>query len=448
MRKNIKYIFILFALMQMHVFAQDSQSLSLENAIDLALKNNFDVRVAENDIAAAKKRKWEATATGLPQIDVSANFTDNLKQQVSLIPAEFFGGTAGEFAEVTFGTKYTMGATATLNQLIFDGSYIVGLQSAKTYLQISEQAKEKTKLGIKEATINAYGNVLIAERNVSILENNKENLEKNLFQAQEIFKNGLNEEEDVEQLQITLATVENQLNRANRLRDIAYQMLNITLGQDVHTKLTLTENIDALVIENIDFNLLTTDFSIENLVDYRIADTDRESKRLLMNLEKSRALPSLNAFINFGYSGNSDEFNFHEREQKWFDMSSFGLRLNVPVFSSFGRAAKTKQAKIALNSAEIKLENVRQQLKLGIDQARTEYQFSIDQFNTAKQNLTLAERIENKQQTKFFEGISTSFDLLQAQNQLYTQQQNLLQAMLEVISKKAALEKALNVSVQ
>ncbi|WP_196885382.1 TolC family protein [Aureivirga sp. CE67] len=448
MRKNVKYIFILFAFMQMSVFAQGSQSLSLNDAVDLALRNNFDIRVAENDIKAAKKKKWETTATGLPQIDISGNFTNNLKQQVSLIPAEAFGGTPGQFEEVTFGTKYTMGATATLNQLIFDGSYIVGLQSAKTYLQISEQAKQKTKLGIREATINAYGNVLIAERSITILENNKEALEKNLFQAKEIFKNGLNEEEDVEQLQITLSTVENQLNRANRLRDIAYQMLNITLGQDVNTPLSLTENIDVLVVENIDFSLMTTDYNLEDLIDYKIASTDRKSKELLLKLEKSRALPSLTGFLNFGYSGNSNEFNFHEKEQKWFDASALGLRLNVPIFSSFGRDAKTKQAKIALNTADIKLENVRQQLKLGVDQARTEYQFSIDQFNTSKQNLKLAERIETKQQTKFFEGISTSFDLLQAQNQLYTQQQNLLQAMLEVISKKAALEKALNVTVQ
>ena len=448
MRKNIKYIFMLFALMQISVFAQETQNLSLDEAINIALKNNFEVRVAENDIEAAKKKKWETTAIGLPQIDLKGTFNNNLKQQVSLIPAQIFGGTPGTFEEVTFGTRYTTGATATLNQLIFDGSYLVGLQSAKTYLKISEQAKEKTKMGIREAVINAYGNVLIAERSILILEDNKKNLEKSLHQSKEIFKNGLNDEEDVEQLQITLATVASQLNRTKKLRSIAYQMLNITLGQDVHVLLKLTENIDALVVENIDFNLLTSNFSVESLIDYRIADTDRESKSLLMKLEKSKALPSLRGFVNFGYTGNANEFKIYDKDQKWFAASMLGLRLDVPIFSSFGRVAKTKQAKIALHSSELKLENIKQQLKLSVDKSRAEYEYSIDEFNTAKQNLGLAERIEKKQQIKFFEGISTSFDLLQAQNQLYTQQQNLLQAMLDVISKKAALEKILNVSIQ
>ena len=63
---------------------------------------------------------------------------------------------------------------------------------------------------------------------------------------------------------------------------------------------------------------------------------------------------------------------------------------------------------------------------------------------TAKQNLALAERIEKKQEVKFFEGISTSFDLTNAQNQLYTMQQNYLQVMLDVIAAKASLDKALN----
>ena len=143
-------------------YAQDiPSSFSLQEAIDYALENNRQSKNAARDIDAAKQQKWETTATGLPQLDATVNYQNFLKQQVSVIPAEFFGGNPGEFAEVIFGTKQNATATATLNQLLFDGSYIVGLQSAKVFLEISENAKVKTDLEVRKAVINAYGNVLL-----------------------------------------------------------------------------------------------------------------------------------------------------------------------------------------------------------------------------------------------------------------------------------------------
>lgn len=423
-------------------------NLTLDDAINYALKNSYSNKIAENDIKAAHKKKWETTTIGLPQISAKVDYQNWLKQQVSLLPAEIFGGNKGEFTEVTFGTKQNLNAAITLNQLIFDGSYLVGLQSAKTYLQISEQAKEKTELGTREAVINAYGNVLVAEKSIEILKQNKTVLEKNLSDAKKIYENGFNEEEDVEQLEITLGNLNSQLNNVVRMKAIAYKMLNLTLGNSINTKLTLMDNFDSLINKNIDLNLATQSFNIENHIDYKIAQNDRESRRLLMRLEQSKALPSLSAFVNYGYTGNADSFTFLNSEQKWFGSSLLGVSLNIPIFSSFRRESKTKQAKIALESADIRLEETKERLNLQVASTKSNYQLSIENYQTAQKNLALAKRIEKKQQIKFFEGISSSFDLSQAQNQLYTQQQNYIQSMLEVIAKKAALENALNIPIK
>ncbi len=423
-------------------------NLTLDDAINYALKNSYSNKIAENDIKAAHKKKWETTTIGLPQISAKVDYQNWLKQQVSLLPAEIFGGNKGEFTEVTFGTKQNLNAAITLNQLIFDGSYLVGLQSAKTYLQISEQAKEKTELGTREAVINAYGNVLVAEKSIEILKQNKTVLEKNLSDAKKIYENGFNEEEDVEQLEITLGNLNSQLNNVVRMKAIAYKMLNLTLGNSINTKLTLMDNFDSLINKNIDLNLATQSFNLENHIDYKIAQNDRESRRLLMRLEQSKALPSLSAFVNYGYTGNADSFTFLNSEQKWFGSSLLGVSLNIPIFSSFRRESKTKQAKIALESADIRLEETKERLNLQVASTKSNYQLSIENYQTAQKNLALAKRIEKKQQIKFFEGISSSFDLSQAQNQLYTQQQNYIQSMLEVIAKKAALENALNIPIK
>ncbi|HLT54450.1 MAG TPA: TolC family protein, partial [Flavobacteriaceae bacterium] len=181
-------------------------------------------------------------------------------------------------------------------------------------------------------------------------------------------------------------------------------------------------------------------------IDYQIAENDKVSKELLLKLEKSKALPTLNAFLNGGYSGFSDEFTFFDKDQMWFGSSLFGVSLNVPIFSSLGRSASTQRAQINLEKAQADLTEAEQQIKLQMAAAKSDYQLAIEEYENKKLNLNLAERIEQKNQTKFFEGIGSSFELRQAQTQLYSAQQEFLQAMLDVINKKAELETVFNIT--
>ncbi|MBT8271685.1 MAG: TolC family protein [Flavobacteriaceae bacterium] len=424
-------------------FAQ-VEEFSLQEAIDYALENNRTAKNASRDVDAAIKQKWETIATGLPQISGSISYNNFLKQPVSLIPAEFFGGNPGEFAEIAFGTEQSVNATAVLNQKVFDGSYLVGLQSAKVFLEISQNAKEKTDLEVRKAVINAYGNVLLAEESVTILERNKAVLEKNLDETTKIYENGLAEEEDVEQLKITLAGIESNLNNIIRLKDLAYQMFNMTIGIDIDEEIKLTDFLSGLASQNTVLSLLDAEDDIENIIDYRIAANDKRSKELLVKLEKSKALPTIDAFINGGYDGYSNSFTFTQREQRWLGSSIFGLSMNIPIFSSLERSAATQRAKITLEKSIDDLKETEQRIKLEIATAKSNYRFAIEDYEIKKDNLKLAERIESKNQTKFFEGIGSSFELRQAQTQLYTAQQELLQSMLDVINRKADLETVLN----
>ena len=441
-----KFYILLLALVPYLGFSQQSPtSFSLQEAIDFALQNNRKSINAKRDIEAAKAQKWETTASGLPQLSATVDYQNFLKQQVQLLPSEFFGGNSGEFAEVVFGTKQNIYATATLNQKVFDGSYIVALQSAKVFLEISNNAKIKTDLEVRKAVINAYGNVLLTEESIQILKRNLEVLQKNLNETTKIFENGLGEEESVEQLQITLVGVESNLNNVNRMKALAYQMFNITLGVDINRPTLLTDNLERLTEKNISLGLLEAEADIENTIDYQIAENDKLTKELMLKLEKSKALPTLNAFINGGYSAFSDSFSFTQKDQDWFGSSLFGVSLNIPIFSSGMRSAITQRAQINLEKAKTDLTEKEQTIRLQIASAKSEYRFTIEDYDNKKQSLRLAERIETKNQTKFFEGISSSFDLRQAQMQLYSAQQEFLQAMLDVINAKAELETALNV---
>ncbi|WP_300021809.1 TolC family protein [uncultured Maribacter sp.] len=423
---------------------EQTSSFTLEEAITYALENNYSAINANRDIIDAQKQKWETIATGLPQINGSVGYSNQLKQPVTLLPAELVGGAAGEFIPVVFSQPQSMTATATLTQQIFDGSYIVGVQATKAFLSYSDNNKEKTELDVRKQVVEAYGNVLLAEESVKILEKNKATLEKTLYETTKLFENGLGEEESVDQLQITLSSVENRLQNAIRLQEITLQMLNVSLGLDLNAPTQLKDNLEDLTVSKMNLNILSTDFNIEDNVDYKLAENLNEQRYFEWKLARSRALPTLNAYINYGSAAYSESFDFFKGDQQWFDSSILGLDLNIPIFSSLKRSASTQRAKIALEKAKTQLTEAEQQIRLQLENAKNNFTLAIDNYETAKQNLMLSERIENKNQIKYKEGLATSFELRQAQTQLYTTQQEFLQSMVEVINKKTELEIILN----
>ncbi|MDT0685209.1 TolC family protein [Autumnicola psychrophila] len=463
----VAIVFISFPIWSQEKNQISKYSLSLEEAIVFGLENNYNSRIAQKDIGIALKQKWEIISQGLPQIGGNVDYQNYIKRPVTLLPAAAFDNTQSTvdivqdyfeniqrndvpvnapegFIPVQFGTKQSLNATATWNQLIFDGSYIVGIQSARTLLEISENAKTKTDLEVKRAIINAYGNVLLAEESAEILEKNEQTAQKNFEETSILYENGMTEQEDVEQLEITLLGLQNNLNRSRRMRDIAYEMLNLSLGIPVEAEIILTEDLDELTMEYFDLALLQKQIPVEQNIDYRIAENTAEAANIEVRLEKAKALPTLTGFVNYGLQGFSETFSFLQSDQEYFDQSILGVTLNIPIFSSGMRSSRTQQKQIAYEQALIELERTENEVKNQINSAKTEYEFSLENYQNMKRNLALAQRIENKNQIKFFEGLASSFELSEAQRQLYSAQQNLLQAMLDVIVTKVELENLLD----
>lgn len=437
--------FIIFWLFAASLNAQENKySFTLQEAIGFAIKNNRAIQNAERDVKIAVQTKRETTATGLPQINANIGYNNWLEQQVSLIPAEFFGGAPGQFAEVLFGTKQTMNSAVTVKQKLFDGSYLVALQAAKVFLEISKNSKEKTINEIGKIVAYSYGNVLLVEENLEIVNSNIALLEKNVWEVSKVYESGLIEEESLQQLQLTLSGLKSNQRYSKRLKDLAYQMFNNSLGLDLTAAVVLTNSLDELVVF---YSTLTTSRSeneFEEVIDFKIAVNSVKSDELLLKLEKSKALPTLNAFVNGSYSGNSQRFSFTENSQKWFGASLFGVTLDIPVFSSFKRSASTQRARLNLEKSKSNLEDTTNKIKLEINTARSNYEFAFEDYEIKKKALDLSKNIATKNEIKFFEGLTTSFDLSQAQRQLYIAQQDYLQSMLNILLKGVDLESLIN----
>ena len=442
--KKMKKIILLLAFTSYSFSQGEVTSLSLSDAVEYGIENNRNLVNAEREIKMAYKERWKTIAIGLPNVTLDLNYLNYLELPTSLIPAEFFGGQKGEFSEIQFGTEQTAIGSVRMEQLLFDGSWLVGLEYSKIYLAASENFYEKTFLEVRESIVKLYSLVVTLNEGILLLENNLENFRKDLFEVTELYKNGFEEIENVEQIKITLAQAELSLLQAKKTKENQTNLLKLVLGIDLEDNLILTTSINDFIADNIIFSNSFEDFNTDKNIDVKISQNIFDTKRIEYKLEKSKQLPKISGFLSGTYTGYNNEFDFTNKAQNWFGSSVLGVNLEIPVFNAFKLNVSSQKAKIAMNQAMTNLEEQEEKTQAKVQEKLNDYQLAIRTLNVSEQNMRLSVSIEEKNSIKFFEGIVSSFEFRQAQLQLLDSQQKYLNSVLELISIKTELETLFN----
>ena len=419
-------------------------SLSIEDAVKYGIENNRNLKNAEREIQMAYQERWKTIAIGLPNVSLDLNYLNNLELPTSLIPAEFFGGNKGDFSEIQFGTEQTAIGSVRMEQLLFDGSWLVGLEYSKIFLATSENFYEKTLLEVREGIVKLYSLVATLNEGISLLENNLENFKKDLNVVNELYKNGFQEEENVEQIRITLAQAELSLLQAIKTRDNQINLLKLVLGININDELVLVTSLDDFIGNNVVFGNSFEDFDTDKNVDIKISQNMFDTKRIEYKLEKSKQLPKISGFVSGTYTGYNNEFNFTDKSQSWFGSSVVGVNLEIPLFNANRMNVSSQKAKIAMEQARANLEEQEEKTQAEVIQKLNDYQLANKSLSVNEQNMNLAISIEEKNSIKFFEGLVSSFELRQAQIQLLDSQQKYLNSVIELISIKTELETLYN----
>ena len=435
--KNWIKIFALTAF-STQMYAQ--KNLTIDEAVSYALENNVNVKKAKIDQTIAQQKVKETVGIGLPQVNGQVRYL-NGENQVQLVDVSNFNNTfpKGTIVPLTFGLPHKFNAGLSVTQLLFNGSYIVGLESAKTYKETASLIKEKTDVSIKEAVMMMYAGILATEENIKTLEENKKVLEKNLNDTKQVYKTGLTELQSVEQLEYSYKNLSTVIDNLKRTKDKLNVGLKYLIGYPLEEKLVLSSSFDEVLDKNK--QLIARDsFDFSNHIDLKLKQNQVRINQLLLKLEKSKALPSLAAFFNPSYV--SGGYDFKPFSSDWFYSSNFGIQIDIPVFSGLQRHWKTEQAKLNLVKAQLDKEDAEKQLQSEYYQKATDYENALASYNTAEDLVKLSSEIYRKQNVKFKEGLGTSFELSQAENQLYEAQTKYYQAAIELIQAKVQLDKA------
>jgi outer membrane protein len=432
---------------------------TLQEAIDYARENNYDVARARLEVTKARKKVWETTAIGLPQIsgkfdysymltvpetleqfsDLGALFNPiyySLNSVGVLNDQQLEGILANMPTETVSKDDIRWGATldVTLTQLIFNGSYIVGLQASKTYQHLSKYMEQQSVAELEEMITNAYSGVLIAKESMAVLDDILKATNTTVAEMEAMYEEGFVENTDVDQLKLTAATIETSKKNLELQIQTAREMLKLSMGMSLEHPLKLSDKLDNVLTHK---EVLTTkefDFDVTKNINYQLLETQEKLTELDLKNSKADFLPTVAAFYNHQENFNDNSFNLTPPDV-------VGVSVNIPIFSSWGRMSKVAQKEIELEQTRLDKAKATSGLQIQYRNTLNQYLTAKNTYLNNKSNMELARRIYEKTQIKNKEGVASSFDLSQAQTQFLQAQGNYFQSVMLLIEAKAGLDK-------
>ena len=480
--KNRKIIILFTLLLSMGLFSQatsqepaDKIVLNLQGAVDHALTYNKSLKNARLEVERSRARNWEAISQGLPQVDGGmdyqsffnyelefsfgmgggADFTqDQLLQAFNETQAAFpfyspqdlavhgansycDGVLQGMLPPNTILMSDQASAKLMVNQLIFSGQYIVGIQTAKLAMLISEQNLDFNELNIKESVIGSYYLVLITEESLEIVKQNHDNLQETLEQTEIMFRTGMAEQTDVDQIRITVNQLANATTSLQRNLELNYNLLRFQLGLETNVDIELSDDLESLFTNMQAETGLDATFDVEDNLTYKIMKTQEEINKKMLGLEQWNYAPTITGFYNYNAKILTTDFDMNPNHM-------VGLNMAVPIFSSGMRKARVDQAKIDYNMAQVNRDIMEDQLLLQEKQYKYNLQSSLDNFFLQQENVEVAQRVFDSYQRKFEQGMATSLDLTNANSNYLDAENNYMTAIMEVMNAKLQLDKLMN----
>jgi len=383
---------------------------SLQEAIDYAQTYHSSIQNAKIDEEIAANTVKQTIGIGLPQVNGNVNFQDFIKVPTSLVPGEIFG-QPGRLLPVQFGVKYQSSFGLELNQLLFDGTYIVGLQASKTYRELSMKSLKRSRIETSVAVTKAYYSVLVSNEQLNLLDANMVRLKKSLDDTKALYKNGFVEKIDVDRLTVLHNNLETERENVIRLLDLNVNLLKFQMGMSVQSKLTLKDSITGLQVAQ---TFAVSDTSVyKNRIEYSLLETQKKLNELDLKRYKSQFLPSLSAFGSTSQNALSNSFG--TMFDRSFPTTLIGFRLSVPIISGGIKLYQVRNSKLEILKTQNNLINLRNGISLEVEQAQTIYRNGLKSLENQNRNMELAQEVLRVTKIKYEQGVGSSIEVTTAE---------------------------------
>jgi len=484
MIKNVVGLLLIFSTVNCFAQVTDTaktnsgpMALSLEQAQAYAVQNSPVLKNANLDLEIAKKKVWETTAIGLPQVSGKLSASYIIKQSETIEQFSQLGGAASGIQDMAKSIQDLYGVTGslvknenqeaankyqksmeemankeapeatdpndmkwgvtldvTVSQLIFSGAYFVGLQTTKAFKSLSEIAISKSKDDLEESVSNAYHLVLVMQENKKIMDSLYTQTLKIVNDMESMKKSGFVDEITVDQLKYTSNNLKNAVLALTNQVEVSKNLLRMQMGLDMKQEITLTDSLNLLIDKSTQIALATQEFKVDNNKDLKLMDAQVQLQKLNYKYQKTSLLPDIAAFYQFDH-------NFNDKAMSFTPPHLVGVGMNIPIFGSGGKMARISQAKLGMIKAENSKYQVSLALNLAYSDAKASYINALNKFDLNKENLQLTKKIFEKTSIKVKNGMASSMDLTQAQTQMLQAQSAYYSTVLELVNAKNKLDK-------
>lgn len=484
MRRIFNLGLLLMASLSLWAQEKTLKAYSLKEAVDYAVQNNNDAKNARVDEQKAKARNREIIATGLPQVSASVDYNYYFKTPIVPALSQFFNDTTSATSRVfgylaqndpnianllyqssvqskdqkiSFVLPHSLGGSLQLTQLLFDARYVFGIQATKDLMKTSRLSREMTDIEVKYSVTKAYYQARTAQDANALLANTLTLIQKLLGETRETFKQGLIEELDVDRLALIETNLKSQIAIQNRMAEVAMANLKFQMGLPLSDEIIMTDDLESL-LGQAGVRSESGAFDVSKRVEYELLNTAIKLQGYDMAQKRSGYYPSLVAFLNYGWTAQSQTFEGmfknttqyypdgdSRRISPWFDQGLVGIKLNLPIFDSGSRMAQVKQAKLEQQKAVNNANNFKNAAELQYRVALSTFTNALEEESNNKRSVELSQKIFNTNRIKYQNGVGSSFELEQSEQDLISNQLKSIQSTLNLLTSKADLDKALGI---
>ncbi|WP_291035797.1 TolC family protein [Dyadobacter sp. 50-39] len=442
--RTIRSTLMLLAALIYFVPLHAQTGYSLKEAVDYAIKHNLNVKNAQLDAISAEARIGEIRAAGLPQVTGAVSLTNNIIIPRFFLPAKTFDPSAPDDAPpsaVKFGIPWQGSASANLNQLIFNGSYFIGLKAAATYRELAQKSTTSSKVTVAEAVTKAYYSAQVAEERAKLLDLNIARVDSSMRETKALNASGFVELLDVNRLEVQINNLQTERQKVQNLIELSYALLKFQMGMPANEPIKLTDDINAVNVAELRSESEGLDVSYEKRIEYSLLNTQEKLAMLDLRNVRSGYLPSLSASLGYGYNAGMDKFS-QLFSNPWFNNMVLTVNLNIPIFDGFTKKYQINQKKIAIDKVKNNQNLLKQSIDLENNQAGINIKNAFATLETQKRNLTLAEEIVRVTKIKYKEGVGSNIEVVNAESSLKEAQTNYFTALYDLMIAKVDLSKA------
>lgn len=438
---------------------------TLDECIQYALENAVSIKNASIDEEIADARVKETRGIGLPQIDGAVSLQHNHQMSPFFARAEVaeqLGGVALNGLDPSdviaapnfFQLPSSGNASISVNQLLFNGSYLVGLKAANAYRELSRRSSRQTREEVIQQVSKAYYTVLINNDRLTLLDNNISRVDSLLKTTEAMYRNGFAESIDVDRVRVAFNNLTTERDKFHNLQELSLQLLKFQMNYPMNAPLEVEGDIASLEVDERVLQEYAVSWDYTQRSDYQLLEANRNLQQLDVRNKIAAGMPSLSAFATAGYLTQSPNIgglfvtntNLEETDMigpdKWYDYSLFGVSLNVPIFSGLQRSYRLQQSKLNLMKIENSFTTLRQAIDLEVKQAATNYLNAIKTLESQRENTALAERVARVTKIKFEQGVGSNLEVIDAESALKEAQTNYYSALYDALVARVDLDKA------